>query len=498
MKHESSTSTKKVVTNAIVYSASGILLKCFTFFLLPLYTAYLTTEDYGITSVVNTFTHTMMYIVALSLYSALMRFYVDLKHDKEKLKRFYGTVSLFTMLSGVFWFAAFTIFRAAASKYIFSGARYFPVILISLLSLFFHCQASIYDDILKSQQKAMKSSIIHIVIFFVTLALNIIFVVVLKWGAPGSLLATLISYVIYTAIFLIDLVPKGEIKFCLDLPLLKDALKYSVPIIPHNLATKIAVLISKILIGGTDSMGSLGVYSVAAQLGEIPDTLQTYVDRAYQPWLYEKLNAQETDFKKTIRSVVRMLIAVLGLLFVCIALFSQDYILLLVDRRYADAWKLVPLIVLVYAIKTIYYFYVEVLFYHKKAVKKLFIATLTSSLLNVFLSFFLIPAYGAMGSIAADAIAMLVRVAIVVLMSRQYENIGLLVRDFVVNFLMVAGFIAAGLLPSFLFFGNEFSILNLGYKTLVVLAFAAVILILHRKQLKPFAQMVKAKLHRKA
>lgn len=321
MKKTSATSTKKVVTNALVYSASGILLKCFTFFLLPLYTAYLSTEEYGLTSVVNSFIHTMMFIVALSLYSAVMRFYVDLKHDKEKLKRFYGTVSLFTMLSGVFWFAVFTVFRAAASKYIFSGASYFPIILIGLLSLFFTCQATIYDDILKSQQKALKSSIINMVIFFITLALNITFVVVLKWGAPGSLLAVLISQIVYTAIFLIDMLPKHEIRFCLDLSLLKDALKYSVPIIPHNLATKIAVLISKVLIGGTASMGSLGVYSVAAQLGEIPDTLQTYVDKAYQPWLFEKLNAQEQDYKKTIRSTARMLIAVADIAPSCAASF---------------------------------------------------------------------------------------------------------------------------------------------------------------------------------
>ena len=43
-----STSGKRVLINSVIYSCCGILQKCFSFFLLPLYTAYLTTEDYGL------------------------------------------------------------------------------------------------------------------------------------------------------------------------------------------------------------------------------------------------------------------------------------------------------------------------------------------------------------------------------------------------------------------------------------------------------------------
>ena len=67
----SNTSGKKVVLNSIIYSASGLLIKCFSFFLLPLYTAYLTTEDYGITSIAGSFIRTTEFIVAFSLFSAV-------------------------------------------------------------------------------------------------------------------------------------------------------------------------------------------------------------------------------------------------------------------------------------------------------------------------------------------------------------------------------------------------------------------------------------------
>ena len=277
-----------------------------------------------------------------------------------------------------------------------------------------------------------------------------------------------------------------KIKFCLDFSLLKDALKYSIPIMPHNLSTHIALFFSQIIIGDVASLGALGVYSIAAQFGNIADTIQGYVDSAYGPWLYEKLNNKDSDYKKSIRQAVNLLISVIGLFFIGIALFAQDYIFLFIEKSYLDAWKYVPLIVLVFAIKTIYYFYVEVLFFFKKASKKLFIATLSSSLVNIFISAILIPIYGIYGSIAADAIGMFVRVVIVVAISKQFEDIGLKIKDFILNFFIVTFFILLGILPSFINNSNQFSVINFLYKIFVVILYLAMLFFKNKKQIFNF------------
>ena len=77
-KEAQQASPKKVVINSIVYASSGILLKCFSFFLLPLYTAYLSTEDYGITSIATSFINTMGFVVAFSLFSAVFSYEKEL------------------------------------------------------------------------------------------------------------------------------------------------------------------------------------------------------------------------------------------------------------------------------------------------------------------------------------------------------------------------------------------------------------------------------------
>lgn len=493
-----SNSGSKVLFNSIIYSCSGLLLKCFSFFLLPLYTAYLTTEDYGITSVITSFISTASFVVAFSLFSAIMRFYVDLKDDPKKLKRFYGTISLFVFLSGIVCAVILTLLRQLVSKYLFSGIDYFPLIFVCLISLIFNCQHTIFDNILRSQQKAMKCSICSIAYFFITLTLNIVFVVVLKLGALGTLLATLIGYAAYTIYFVIEMSITHTIEFCIDLKLLKAALKYSIPIMPHNLSTQIAVFISKLLISGSGTLAGLGVYTVASQFGHIADTIQGYVDSAYGPWLYEQLHNKGTEYKKIIRNNVNLLISVIGFFFVGISLFAQDYILLFIEKSYIDAWKYIPLIVAVFAIKTAYYFFVEILFYFKKAARKLFWATLTSSVLNIFLSYLFIPVWNVYGSIFADAISMFVRVAIVIVISRQYEDVGIRIRDFVKNFFIVEGFVVVGLLLSITQYQSVFSLLNFGYKVFITILYAVIAFVLNRKTVAAFLAQIKKRRQKKA
>lgn len=481
------TNNKKVISNSIIYSISGLLIKCFSFFLLPLYTAYLTTADYGITNIANSFLSTMGFVAAFSLYSTVMRFYVDLKQDKEKLKRFYGTVLLFVFLSSAAFFVVFSLFRGFLSKYVFSDIDYYPVILICLLSLIFNCQHNIYDNILRSQQKAIKCSVLTILYFFIQIGLNIYFVVFMRLGATGVLLANFIASLIYTLYFWIDMVRSHELTFCLDFKILKESLKYSIPILPHNLSTYIATLVSSVLIGNTSSLAVLGVYSVATQFGNISDTIQTYVNNAYAPWLYERLHDHESGYKKEIRSIVNLLSSVIGLFLIGISLFAQDYILLFLRSDYHPAWRFVPLIVGVYTIKIAYYFYVNILFYFKKASRMLFVATLSSSLINVFLSAFLIPAYSAYGSILADAIAMIVRVIIVVVISYRFENIGIRISDFVLRVFLIFLSIVIGLLFSIIKYENAFSIWNFAYKCFICLLYVTLsIIIPYKKTIKSY------------
>ena len=83
----------KVLKNSTLYTFTTLLQKGAAFFLLPLYTAYLTPEDYGITSVVTSVSTFMAVLIMMALNGAATRFHYR-NTDENYRKVLWGTVTI--------------------------------------------------------------------------------------------------------------------------------------------------------------------------------------------------------------------------------------------------------------------------------------------------------------------------------------------------------------------------------------------------------------------
>jgi O-antigen/teichoic acid export membrane protein len=298
----------------------------------------------------------------------------------------------------------------------------------------------------------------------------------LKFGANGVLLSLVISNTVAIVWMLFDLGKHHLFCFCINKQLLREALHYSIPIIPHNLSTHIAQFVSRVFINANTSLVSVGLFGLASKFGSLADMVQNSVNMAFQPWFFEQLSKREALDTKQIVSLSNSLVWLYGIVFLGLALFSQELIALMATDAYQSSWMLVPLIVAVFAIKTPYYFYINILFYYKKAAKYIFIATVSSSLLNVFLSYFFIKAWGMFGSVAADAIAMLLRVGIVVYLANKFSKIGYSLIRFGLHFLFLLLCMVVGLYPSYVQGNASVSIGACLYKIGVLIVFCIIAL----------------------
>lgn len=477
-------SKRKVLQNSMVYIFSNFLLRAFNFFLLPLYTAYLTTKDYGTTNLIKNFTAVMSIICVFSLYAAVARFYIIYKEDSEKVKRFFGTLITFTFFSGICFTLIVYLAKPLFMKYIFKGLTFMPTVIMAVIGVVFSSLYNMYQYILKGTERAKESAITSIVYFLMMLILNIIFVVKLKLGANGVILATLITNFLCAIYMIISLLKDNLIILGIDKTILKDTLKYSIPLMPHDLSTTITSLFSSIFINNSYSLASLGIYSLASQFGEITDTVQASVNTAFQPWFFTQMDKKREDYKKNINELTDFLLWAYSIIFLGLALFSQEVIILFLNSSYTPAWRLIPIIVITYCIKSIYYFYVNVLFFHRKAAKYIFISTLSSSIFNVILSAILIPKYDAVGSILADIISMIVRVAIIIYISNKFDNIGYRLNNFLKIISINIIFIFTGLFFSYTKYSNQINIKNLFYKIIVFGVFCMIILIVNKDMIK--------------
>ncbi len=473
----------RMISNSIIYIGSNLMLKAFNFLLLPLYTAYLTTSDYGITNLVNRFQNVSSYLVSFCLQVAAVRFFAEYKNDNEKTKRLFGTIISFTFFSGIAFFILCLSLNSILVKLVFSGILYWPTIFMSTIALIFITLFSVFQEIMKGMQKAKCVAVASFSYFFIQLGLNILTVVILKKGANGVIFSSVISNSLVSIAMLAYLIKIKKIRLGIDFCILKETIKYSIPLLPHNIAASVSQFVSNVFINNFASLSTVGIFGLASQFGSIAEMVQSSSNTAFQPWFYDEMNDKRAEYVKRIRDKSSLLVWFYGFVLIGLSYFSKEVILLFCNASYWSAWTVVPLIVLVYVANIPYFFYVNFLFYYKKGTKYVFYATLPASVLNILLSYFFIQQWDMYGSVVSDIIFVIVKMLIIYFLSRKFDKTTLSIRSFVFKIFIILLIAIVGILPSYLLFSNCVSFAEIGYKFLLLLAYLAVVIILCRKQL---------------
>jgi O-antigen/teichoic acid export membrane protein len=470
------------------------LVKAFGFFLLPVYTAYLSPGDYGITNLVHSFLSVATFIVSFSLYAAIPRFYVEYKEDQEKVKSLFGSIIIFTFIMGMIFLGVSILFSKVMVRFLFTGIPFYPYVLIALITLLFQSLHTIHENILKAIQKGKFLASLSVIVFLLQTGITIVFVVVLKLGPVGVLLSQAIISFIYSIFMVFDLRKRNLLSFSFNWKLLKRALSYSIPIIPHNLSTSIASFVSKIFINNSASLASVGLYGIAMQFGSLIDLFQISVNKAFTPWFFNVLHEGKGKSDIDQMEFAKILLSLYSVIYLGIGLFSQEVILLMTHSRYALAWKVVPILVVAFSVKSIYYFYVNILFYHQEAARKIFYASVSGSFLDISLAAILIPRFGMYGAALSFLIAKICIVIIVVILSRKYNQGMFDVFGMIRTILPSILLIGLGLIFSYTKYEAVFHWGNFLYKCVIVGVY--LLMLIYRNRILISSLLKKHKLQR--
>lgn len=480
---------KKVIENSVLYTISTILVKGIGFILLPIYTLFISPDEYGIINLVTNFINVAIFIVGFSLYSAILRFYVDFKDDPNKLKRFYGSIVIFVLFSGIGFLILSLTLRNWLTSNFFKGVSFYPIVFIAIITVTFTSLHTIHQNILRSMQLGKILTKINLSVFAIQVTLNIIFIGLFNLGAFGVIIASLIVEFAYSVFMIFNLKKNDLITFIVDKKILKDALSYSIPLIPHNLSTYIATFASRIFINNSSNLAVVGLYSVATQFSGVIDIIQSSVNQAFMPWFFESMKLESTNKRNDILRFSKVLLTIYSILYMVIGLFSQDILLIITTQSYAEAWLVTPILVIAYSFKSIYYFYINILFYFKEASRKIFISTIIGSISDIIIAYYLIPNLGMFGAAISFLIAKVIVVIIVVFMSNRQFSVGYKVSEMLEIIIPSWIFMGIGLYFSYTKFRLELNWLNFFYKFLIFGCYLIFVFIrnreLYKELLKP-------------
>ena len=139
-----------------MYAIGTVASKAVGFFLVPIYTYNMSSDEYGIATTVTSFVSTFGIVVMLSLRAAMIRFYNQ--YDQKEKKRFVGTIVSFVMLNAVVICTLLCLFHNLYTPFIFKDISFFPCIFLGILSLGTETVYLLYQSLLQARQEGKKYS----------------------------------------------------------------------------------------------------------------------------------------------------------------------------------------------------------------------------------------------------------------------------------------------------------------------------------------------------
>lgn len=476
---------KKLFVNSALYTISGVFSKCVSFLLLPIYTIFLSPEDYGIKDLILGFNSMVTYLMLLSLDSALMRFHVDCKDDKKKLQALFSTVFWFVSAFSIAITVLCLIFNSYVTSWLLEGISFFPYVVLGLVILVFNVLQTLHRRFLEATLQGVKQTVISIIGVVGTAFFTLLFISFFSVGVTGALGAMALVNLGYVVYMIIDLGKNAILRLTFDVKLLAKCLKYSLPLVPHNMSNYIATFFSRVLLNISTGLSSVGLYSVAVQFASVIDTFQDSVGHAYRPWLNNILkNENQVNYRKRIKAVSSLLVTGYGFIFILFALFSEELILVMIANSYHEAWKLIPPLVIAYSINVIYYFYIYQCMYFHDTNKMIFVVSILGSLLSVIISYLVVPFWGAYGNIAAIAVSITIRSLMLMIIATRKEQVGYSLGKMMKTLMFVWLFIIVGIAPSYAFSSIEgFKWYLIPYKFMIVVIYCTVVYFANRHTL---------------
>lgn len=488
---EGSSSVRKVLQNSGIYSITSILQKGIGFLLLPLYTLYLTPEDYGITGIVNSFTSVLTLFFTLSLNGAVQRYYYIYNKDKEKLKDFFGSIFLFVFFNSLLLSMIIISFQDWLIAPFIKGIEFYPYLFIGIITVIFSPIYTIYQGLLQTMQKGKSYGLNSLLHFGLMVILNVLFIVVFKWGAPGQLLSYLFTAIVFGLYSIYSLYKKKIINLKFHFSYIKEALSYSIPLLPHNLSSSIAALLSRIILNNQVSTASAGLFNISSQFMMIIDIIQMSVNNAYVPWFYGEMNKGKVAHEKII-SFSDIVSKGYLLISVAMSFVIKEVIQIFLPESYLLAWTLVPIMVVAYQFKSIYLFYVNTLFYNTKSTKYIFIASVSGSLINIIVSAIFTRELGLITPAFATLAQWIITAIIVIGLSRMIEPVNFNLDKMLLNVGIIILAIGVGQFYDITNPTADISILNIMYKFVVFIIFFFIIV---HKELPFIIEKLKSVIH---
>jgi O-antigen/teichoic acid export membrane protein len=277
------TQIKRLVAHSGVYGMGLVVQAVLGVLLLPLYTRYLTRADYGAIETVVAGTSLLAVVLGGGITSAFFRFYSRSADPAWRL-RVVRTSVWFTMATATLGSLAVVALAVPISDALFGGPARANLLRAGAVGLWAQMNYTQVASLFRVEERSLQFVAASIANLLVSVCATVVLVVAFEQGAIGVVVGNL------TGTLLVCIVLLGYRRALLapllDRPLLREMLRFGVPLAASGLALWAINFIDRFFLVLIAGQSETGVYSIAVRISSAVVLLLTAFQTAWPAFAY--------------------------------------------------------------------------------------------------------------------------------------------------------------------------------------------------------------------
>lgn len=389
-------SQKKLIKNTIIIAIGKICTQFLSFLLLPLYTSYLPTSDYGVVDLIVTYVSLLVPVITIQQEMAVFRFLVDTRGKKEESKK---VISSSLSVVCRLLFAALIVGGIAL---LFIDIPYKILILVNIVTLTF---SNFFLQIARGFGKNVQYSTASAIAGIVTILSNIVLIIFCHFGAESILISSAIANLLcaFYLFFALKIYSYISLKFS-NRKTVKEMVKYSAPLVPNGISWWIINVSDRTIISAFISTAANGIYAMANKFPTIISSLFGIFGLSWTESASLHINDKDRDeyFSSVYNNSLKLFSCFSLGLIACMPFIFPIFI----KEAYAESYLYIPILTLAAFFNCIVSIY-SAIYVAKKMTKKVMNTSLISAGINLLIDLCLIKVIGVYAAALSTAVAYL-------------------------------------------------------------------------------------------
>lgn len=416
---------RALASDTLVYGVSTVLGRFLTFLLTPLYTNYLSKEEIGDVTALYAMIAFVNIVYSLGMESAFMRFW---ERDDERQNRRVFNVALATVLAIGIVVTGATMLAAApiaASPLLQLGPNGAWLVMLASMIPLLDALVLIPFARLRMQQRPRTFAILRLVSIVMTVALNMVFVVMLGWRIEGVILAGILGSATTLVVFLpqyagVISTLRNEWHMCTAL--LRDMLRFGLPTVPSNFSSIMVQVADRPIMMLLLGSAAVGVYQTNFRLAIPMMMFVTVFEYAWKPFYLH--HRDDAEAPALFARVLTLFTAVCGAIFLATSLAMPHIVALpfiggrFVNEAYWSGLSIVPIVLFAYYFNGVF-INMAAGFHITKQTSWFPLATGVAAAISVGATFLLVPFFGMEGAAWAKVASYLASAAILYVVQKR-------------------------------------------------------------------------------